>query len=276
MASSHQGQEGHHPTFRQYVLVATILFIITIVEFLLIYPPVGIVEYLGASKIPLLVVLSAVKFAIVILFYMHLHFDNKFLTWVFLSGLGLGFAVVLSLLTLFLALGGEPRAYAQARAVPYDEHAVEQAKEEVVQPTIVPDLPAEKPKAEEPSAQPDVKPPEPDTPVTGSGAGAGSDALIAQGQVLFAGAGGCASCHTVEGVSAGVVGPDLTHLGTEAGSRMPGTAARDYIEESIRNPEAFVAAGVDRAIPGIMTSALTAGLSDDQVASLVEFLLAQK
>ena len=272
MASSHQGQEGHHPTFRQYVMVATILFIITIVEFLLIYPPVGIVDYLGPSKIPLLVLLSAVKFAMVILLYMHLKFDHKFLTWVFLSGLGLGFAVVLSLLSLFLALGGEPRAYAQARAIPYDEHAVEQAKEEVVHPTIVPDLPAEKPKAEEPSAQPDVKPPEPDTPKPSGG----SDALIAQGQELFAGAGGCASCHTVEGVSAGVVGPDLSHLGTEGGSRKPGLAARDYIEESIRDPEAFVASGVDRAIPGIMTSAITAGLSDDQVASLVEFLLAQK
>ena len=272
MTSSHQGQEGHHPTFGQYVLVATILFIITIVEFLLIYPPAGIVGYLGASKIPLLVALSAVKFVIVILFYMHLKFDHRFLTWVFLSGLALGFAVVLSVLSLFLALGGEPRAFAQANAVPYDEHAVEQAKEEVVHPTLAPDLPPEKPKAEGSSTTPDVPAPEPAAPETSGG----SDALIALGQELFAGAGGCGACHTVGGVSAGAVGPDLSHLGTDAGSRKPGTAAKEYIEESIRNPEAFVASGVDRAIPGIMTSALTGGLSDDQVASLVEFLLAQK
>ena len=49
--------------------------------------------------------------------------------------------------------------------------------------------------------------------------------------------------------------------------------AREYIEESIRNPETFVVEGF---IPGIMTSGITSGLSDEQVASLVEFLLAQK
>ena len=44
MSSSHEeGQHGHHPTFKQYVLVAVILFAITIVEFLLICPRAGIV-----------------------------------------------------------------------------------------------------------------------------------------------------------------------------------------------------------------------------------------
>ena len=272
MTSSHQGQEGHHPTFGQYVLVATILFIITIVEFLMIYPPARIVDYLGVSKIPLLILLSAVKFAIVILFYMHLKFDHKFLTWVFLSGLALGFAVVLSVLSLFMALGGEPRAFAQSKAIPYDGHAVEHAKKEVVQPTLVPTLPPQKPTTETSSAPADTPTPESPAPAT-SGASA---ALIAQGQELFAGAGGCAACHTVEGVSAGVVGPDLSHLGTDAGSRKPGTSARAYVEESIRSPEAFVASGVERSIPGIMTSALTGNLNDEQIASLVEFLLAQE
>ena len=88
MAGSHQDQESHHPTFRQYVLIAVILFAITIVEFLLIYPEAQIVNHLGASKIPLLVALSAVKFAIVIMFYMHLKFDNRLLGGIFLSGLG--------------------------------------------------------------------------------------------------------------------------------------------------------------------------------------------
>ena len=276
MTSSHQGQEGHHPTFWQYVLVATILFIITIVEFVLIWPRAGIVDYLGASKIPLLIALSAIKFAIVIMFYMHLKFDNKLLSWIFLAGLGLGFAVVLAVLGLYLALEGDPRAYAQARAVPYDEHAAEQAaehpKEEVVQPTLAPTLPPQQPTAEAPGASADTPTPE----TTAPDAGGGSAELVAQGQAFFAGAGGCGACHTVEGVSAGVVGPDLSHLGTDGASRKPGTAAREYIEESIRSPEAFVATGVPRAIPGIMTRALTGGRSHDQVAALVEFLLAQK
>ena len=53
-------------------------------------------------------------------------------------------------------------------------------------------------------------------------------------------------------------------------------SARDYIEESIRDPEAFVAEGVERAIPGIMIKAITSGLTDDDIAALVDFLAGQK
>jgi hypothetical protein len=53
-------------------------------------------------------------------------------------------------------------------------------------------------------------------------------------------------------------------------------SAQAYITESIRDPEAFVATGVPRAIPGVMTRAITAGLSDSEVQGLVAFLLAQK
>ena len=73
-----------------------------------------------------------------------------------------------------------------------------------------------------------------------------------------------------------MVGPDLSHLGTDAAERKPGMSAEDYIFESIRDPEAFVAPGVPRAIPGIMTAGITAGLSDDEVNALVDFLMAQK
>ncbi len=74
----------------------------------------------------------------------------------------------------------------------------------------------------------------------------------------------------------GLVGPDLTHIGTDAATRKPGVSAEAYIRESIREPDAFVAEGVARAIPGLMTSALTANLTDQQVEALVQFLLAQK
>lgn len=108
-----------------------------------------------------------------------------------------------------------------------------------------------------------------------AGGGGGAD-LVAQGQALFTGKGGCLACHTIEGLTAGLVGPDLTHIGAGAAGRKPGLSARAYIDESIRQPEAFVASGVERAIPGLMTSALTASLSDSEVDALVEFLLAQK
>ena len=266
MAGSHQDQESHHPTFRQYLAIAVILFAITIIEFLLIYPRAQIVYYLGASKIPLLVALSAVKFAIVIMFYMHLKFDNRLLGGIFLSGLGLGFAVVVAVLTLFFALQGNPRAYAEARAVPYEEHHEEEPEVVVEAPT---------PDTSSPAVETTTAPSGTAPATSGSGGGS-SDALIAQGQEIFVGVGGCAACHTIEGVAAGLVGPDQTHIGTEAATRKPGLSAREYITESIRDPEAFVPTGVERALPGVMTPALTANLSDDQVNALVEFLLAQK
>ena len=128
MVTSHEEQPTtHHPTFMQYVLVAAILFAITIVEFVLIYDKAGIEDHLGASKIPLLVILSAIKFAIVIMFYMHLKFESRLFTYIFLAGLGLAFAVGISVLGIFVALGGGPRDFAEANAEPYVEEGHEPA-----------------------------------------------------------------------------------------------------------------------------------------------------
>jgi len=256
---SSQPQEGHarHPTFMQYVIVAVLLFFITAVEFVIIYP-----EYrLGAATVPVLIILSAIKFATVIMFYMHLKFDHRLFTYFFLGGLALGFAVGLALLGLFAALQStaQPRAFAQAQAVPFEHEVAEPSsgKEvpEVSQPEETGETPSQEPAPETEGDAPD---------------------LVAKGQAIFTGSGGCLACHTIEGISAGVVGPDLTHIGTDAAERKPGVSARDYLTEAIREPEAFVAEDVERAIPGLMTRAITAGLSDDEVTALVEFLLAQK
>ncbi len=120
MTTSHEEQHGsRHPTFKQYVLVAVILFTVTIVEFLLIYDKVGISDDLGASKIPLLVILSAFKFAVVIMFYMHLKFDAKLFSGLFIAGLALAFIVGISVIGLYFGYEGKPRDFAQANAVPY-------------------------------------------------------------------------------------------------------------------------------------------------------------
>ncbi len=129
--------------------------------------------------------------------------------------------------------------------------------------TPVPPQPTSPPPA---TASPPADAPATDTPTVSSD----------DGEAIFTGSGGCAACHTIEGVTAGLVGPDLTHIGTDAGTRKPGVSAEEYISESIREPEVFVAEGVERAIPGLMTAALTANLTDGQVDALVEFLLKQK
>lgn len=249
--------DSRHPTFKQYVTIAIILFAITAVEFLIIIP-----EGLKGSGVVIapLVALSALKFAIVIMFYMHLKFDNRLLGSVFITGLVLAFAAGSALLALFGSFQPTQRDFAAANAVAYthpgEDGVHEEVEVEVEQPVpgITPDGGTEM-VVEEPAG--------------------GSD-LVAQGQALFTGVGGCLACHTVEGIASGVVGPDLSHIGTEGATRQPGTSARDYLTEAIRDPEAFVPTGVDRSIPGIMTSGLTASLSDGDVEALVEFLLAQE
>ncbi len=255
MSDQPQAEHSRHPTFKQYVLVAIILFAITIVEFLIIWPE----NRIEAFSTPILIILSIVKFAIVISLYMHLKFDNKLLTWIFLGGLALGTTVTFSLLFLFSAVSGataQPRDHAVANAVPFEHKA-------------------EGPEAPAPETPPD-KPDQPaDKPTTADPGPVETD-LVALGQETFSGSGGCGACHTIDGITAGVVGPDLTHIGTDASSRKSRVSAEDYLTESIRDPEAFVAEGVDRAIPGVMTKAITANLTDQQVEALVQFLSAQR
>jgi len=177
MSSSHQTEQSHHPTFQQYVLVAIILFAITIVEFFAIFPDPN---QIGAAKLPVLTILSAIKFAIVIMFYMHLKFDDRMFTVFFLAGLALAFLVGIAVLAMFTALDGEPRAFASAHAVPYAKgehggHGVEHIK-----PTAVP-IPTVPPAVTTPteSAEPDVTattaPEQAAEPSGGSGAGASID-----------------------------------------------------------------------------------------------------
>ena len=125
MTTSPEVQHGRHPTFRQYVVVATLLFLITIVEFVLIWQRAGIVDDLGASKVPLLIALSAVKFAVVIMFYMHLKFESWLFSGVFLAGLALAFLVGIAMLSLFVALNGEPREFAETNRVAFVHEAEE-------------------------------------------------------------------------------------------------------------------------------------------------------
>ena len=127
MTTSHEGQhDTRHPTFKQYALVAVILFAVTIVEFLLIWDRIGIRDDLGASKVPLLVALSAFKFAIVIMFYMHLKFESRLLSGIFLAGLALAFIVGIAVLGIFFAYEGNQRTFAEDNAIPYvEEHEAE-------------------------------------------------------------------------------------------------------------------------------------------------------
>lgn len=102
MADDTHNQEGAaevhtgHPTPMTYFKVAMILSVITAIEVAIFY-----VEDLGHGIIPILVVLSAAKFALVAMFYMHLRYDAKLFSGFFVGGLVLAFSVGIALLALF-------------------------------------------------------------------------------------------------------------------------------------------------------------------------------
>ncbi len=50
----------------------------------------------------------------------------------------------------------------------------------------------------------------------------------------------CRTCHRL-GDEGNAVGPDLTNIGAVAAGRIPGMSARDYIEQAILEPDAFIA-----------------------------------
>lgn len=80
----------------QYVKLFVFLVVVTAVEVALSY----MVDDLGALFLPLLLLLMAVKFFAVVLFFMHLKFDNRLFGIMFYMGLVLAVGVyIVALLT---------------------------------------------------------------------------------------------------------------------------------------------------------------------------------
>lgn len=92
---------------------------------------------------------------------------------------------------------------------------------------------------------------------------------VALGQAAFAEA-GCVACHTVSGVSTGIVGPVLDGLASRAGETVAGLSAEEYIRQSILEPNAYI---VDGFTEGIMLGTFSETLGEEQIDSLVAFLL---
>jgi hypothetical protein len=86
-----------HPTWHTYWKVALVLTIITALEVWIYYTPLKETRVFG----PLLILLSAMKFTIVVMFYMHLKYDAKLFRAVFVGPLSIAIIVVFSLLFLF-------------------------------------------------------------------------------------------------------------------------------------------------------------------------------
>src|SRR5258707_9217222 len=92
------GAEHEHPTWSTYWKVALILTLITVVEVWVYYIPAFVASRLF---VPSLLIMSAVKFAIVVMFYMHLKYDHKLFRALFTGPLAIAIVTLIVLMFLF-------------------------------------------------------------------------------------------------------------------------------------------------------------------------------
>ena len=104
-ATAHEEHEAGHPTPGTYAKIGLFLFVLTALE-------VGLYEFTygghasagGAALqpffVPLLLALSAVKFALVAMFYMHLKQDHRLFSGVFIFPLIIATVIILALIVL--------------------------------------------------------------------------------------------------------------------------------------------------------------------------------
>jgi caa(3)-type oxidase subunit IV len=103
--------EHAHPSWQTYTKVALILFVLTAMEvgayeIVHRHAPAGLATVLEPVVVEVLLLLSALKFALVAMFYMHLKSDGKLLTGIFSFSLILAAGIIGSLIILFIYMYG--------------------------------------------------------------------------------------------------------------------------------------------------------------------------
>ncbi len=109
MTDTHSTVEGHpegaasahgaggHPSPKEYVRIGVVLAVITALEVATYY----VQDQLKGALIPVLFAAAIVKFAIVVLWFMHLKFDSKTYARLFLMGLALAVTLYIVVLLCF-------------------------------------------------------------------------------------------------------------------------------------------------------------------------------
>ena len=109
MSGHSSGDHGHHAETglgagaartgagpRTYLVVAAFLLAITVMEVWIFY-----VQALSRVLVPVLLILSTLKFSLVAMFYMHLRFDHAWFSYVFVGPLIIVIGLAVALLWLF-------------------------------------------------------------------------------------------------------------------------------------------------------------------------------
>ncbi len=89
-STNDQALEQHKPN---YIAIFVALAVLTMIEIGVTFTPL--------PRIPVLVPLAILKAALVILFYMHLRFDRRVFTLIFVIGILMGISMLISFIFLF-------------------------------------------------------------------------------------------------------------------------------------------------------------------------------
>lgn len=100
-AVEHEDELAHHPEPRKYVFIGIVLAIITAIEVIIFYVDMPTVLFVSA-----LLVLSLMKFSLVVAWFMHLRFDSKVFRYLFITGLSFALVVFTIMLVIFTGNDG--------------------------------------------------------------------------------------------------------------------------------------------------------------------------
>jgi cytochrome c oxidase subunit 4 len=96
-----RGRTVRHPSPKEYIRIAVVLAVVTAIEVGIYYAEIS-----RALLIPALLILAAIKFVLVVLWYMHLRFDSRTYARFFMIGLAGAVTLFLLVLLMFRTFSG--------------------------------------------------------------------------------------------------------------------------------------------------------------------------
>ena len=99
------------------------------------------------------------------------------------------------------------------------------------------------------------------------------EAVAEQGALVFNGKGQCSACHTVDTSAPPGRCPDLTDIGVNAASRIPGMDAKTYLIESLYFPANHLVPGYGKIMPEVWKAPIA--LSHVEIQAVIAYLESQ-
>lgn len=100
MSDADDLEHADHPDSSQYIVIGIILAVFTAIEV-----AISLASMAPGVAVPALIILTILKFVLVILWFMHLRFDSGWFRRMFIFGLILALAVYAATISLMLYAG---------------------------------------------------------------------------------------------------------------------------------------------------------------------------